>query len=56
MRKGLKKPVSSDKAPAHLLESRKTKLSHFAGGWKMDDKETLKIKEEMHEAWKKWEL
>ncbi len=56
MRKGLIKPVSPDEAPTHLLETRKTKLSHFVGGWKMDDKETLQIKGEMNVAWKKWDL
>ena len=35
---------------------RKNKPSTFAGGWKMDENEVEKIKSELKESWKRWEL
>ena len=37
------------------MKNRKNKPSQF-GGWKMDEKELLKIKNDLKEGWKKWEL
>ncbi len=54
--KELKRPVSMDEAIRYLLKSRRNKPSQFAGGWKMDEKELEKIKSELKESWKKWEL
>ncbi|MDW7726422.1 MAG: hypothetical protein SCH70_04810 [Candidatus Methanoperedens sp.] len=54
--KEFKRSVSMDEAIRHLLKSRKNKPSQFAGGWKMDEKELEKIKCELKESWKKWEL
>ena len=54
--KELKRPVSMDEALRYLLKSRKNKPSKFAGGWKMDEKELEKIKSELKESWKRWEL
>ncbi len=54
--KELKRPVSIDEAIRHLLKIRKNKPSRFAGGWKMDEKELDKIKAELSESWKRWEL
>ena len=54
--KELKRPVSMDEALRYLLKSRKNKPSMFAGGWKMDEKEFEKIKSELKESWKRWEL
>ncbi len=54
--KELKRPVSIDEAIRHLLKIRKNKPSQFAGGWKMDEKEFDKIKAELRESWKRWEL
>jgi predicted CopG family antitoxin len=54
--KELKRPVSMDEAIRYLLKSRKNKPSQFAGGWKMDEKELEKIRSELKENWKRWEL
>lgn len=59
LRKELKRPVSVDEALKYLLKIRKlrkTKPSHFAGGWKMEEKEVEEIKKELKESWKRWEL
>ncbi len=54
--KELKRPVSIDEALRYLLKNRKNKPSKYAGGWKMDEKELLEIKNELKESWKRWEL
>ena len=54
--KELKRPVSIDEALRYLLKNGKNKPSKFAGGWKMDEKELLEIKNELKESWKRWEL
>ncbi|MCX9073383.1 MAG: hypothetical protein OIN88_01805 [Candidatus Methanoperedens sp.] len=54
--KELKRPVSIDEAIRYLLKNRKNRPSKFAGGWKMDEKESEKIKKELKESWKRWEL
>ncbi|MCE8425336.1 MAG: hypothetical protein J5U17_06110 [Candidatus Methanoperedens sp.] len=54
--KELKRPVSMDEAIRYLLKCRKNKPSKFAGGWKMDEKELERIKTELKESWKRWEL
>ena len=54
--KELKRPVSIDEALRYMLKSRKNKPSQFAGGWKMDEKELLEIKNDLKESWKRWEL
>jgi predicted CopG family antitoxin len=56
MMKELKRPVSIDEALRYMLKSRKNKPSQFAGGWKMDEKELLDIKNDLKESWKRWEL
>jgi predicted CopG family antitoxin len=56
MMKELKRPVSIDEALRYMLKSRKNKPSQFAGGWKMDEKELLEIKNDLKESWKRWEL
>lgn len=38
------------------MKNRKNKPGQFAGAWKMDEKELLKIKNDLKEGWKKWEL
>ncbi len=54
--KELKRPVSIDEALRYLLKSRKNKPSTFAGGWKMNEGELAKIKRDLKEGWKRWEL
>ena len=54
--KELKRPVSIDEALRYLLKCRKNRPSTFAGGWKMDEVEIEKIKSELKESWKRWEL
>jgi predicted CopG family antitoxin len=54
--KELKRPVSMDEALRYLLKCRKNRPSKFAGGWKMDDEEVEKIKSELKESWRRWEL
>jgi len=54
--KELKRPVSIDEALRYLLKCRKNRPSTFAGGWKMDENEIEKIKSELKESWKRWEL
>ncbi len=54
--KELKRPVSMDEALRYLLKCRKNKPSTFAGGWKMDETEYEKVKSELKEGWKRWEL
>ncbi|HIH45313.1 MAG TPA: hypothetical protein HA257_09685 [Candidatus Methanoperedenaceae archaeon] len=54
--KELKRPVSMDEALRYLLKCRKNKPSTFAGGWKMDEKEADKLKRELKDSWKRWEL
>ncbi|MCZ7355426.1 MAG: hypothetical protein O8C66_13055 [Candidatus Methanoperedens sp.] len=38
------------------MKESKNKPSKFAGGWKMDEIELLKIKDELRESWKRWEF
>ncbi|SNQ62605.1 hypothetical protein [Candidatus Methanoperedens nitratireducens] len=54
--KEFKRPVSMDEALRYLLKSRKNMPSKFAGGWKMDEDELDKMRSELKEAWKRWEL
>ncbi|CAG0972443.1 MAG: hypothetical protein OIN86_14690 [Candidatus Methanoperedens sp.] len=54
--KELKRPVSIDEALRYLLKCRKNRPSTFAGGWKTDENEIEKIKSELKESWKRWEL
>ena len=54
--KEFKRPVSMDEALRYLLKSRKNRPSKFAGGWKMDEDELDKMRSELKEAWKRWEL
>ena len=54
--KEFKRPVSMDEALRYLLKGRKNRPSKFAGGWKMDEDELDKIRSELKEAWKRWEL
>ena len=54
--KELKRSVSMDEALRYLLKCRKNRPSTFAGGWKMDENEVEKIKSELKESWKRWEL
>jgi predicted CopG family antitoxin len=44
-------PVSIESAIKYLLKSR---ISHLAGSWEMDDEEAEKIFGELREAWKRW--
>lgn len=54
--KELKRPVSMDEALRYLLNTRKNRPSRFAGSWSMDDEEVRRIKGELKESWKRWEL
>jgi predicted CopG family antitoxin len=54
--KELKRSVSMDEALRYLLKCRKNRPSTFAGRWKMDENEVEKIKSELKESWKRWEL
>ncbi len=54
--KEFKRPVSMDEALRYLLKSRRNRPSKFAGGWKMDEDELDKMRSELKEAWKRWEL
>lgn len=56
MIKELKRPVSMDEALRYFLKCKRDKPSTFAGGWKMDEEESEKIKSELKESWKRWEL
>ncbi len=54
--KELKRSVSMDEALMYLLKCRTDKPSEFAGSWKMDENEVEKIKSELKDIWKRWEL
>ncbi|MFZ3384802.1 MAG: hypothetical protein WA144_12840 [Candidatus Methanoperedens sp.] len=54
--KELKRSVSMGETLMYLLKIRTDKPSAFAGSWKMDENEVEKIKSELKESWKRWEL
>lgn len=54
-----RRPVSMNYAIAKALSEvklAKPKLSDFAGSWKMTDAEAKKLKKEIRDVWKRWEI
>lgn len=54
LREKLQRPVSIDEAIGFL--HKKGKLSDLAGSWKMSDKETGELMNELKKGWKKWTI
>jgi len=53
----LKRPVSLDEAIRYLLKlSEKTKVSSFAGAWKMSDEEEKEIMSSLKRLWSSWRI
>ncbi|MGQ4834517.1 MAG: hypothetical protein ACP6IS_11570 [Candidatus Asgardarchaeia archaeon] len=53
----LKRPVSLDETIQYLLRlSRKTKITSFAGTWKMSDEEEEEIMISLKRLWSSWKM
>ena len=52
-----KRPISLDEAIQYLLKlSEKTKISSFAGTWKMTDEEEKEIMGSLKRLWPSWKM
>lgn len=54
LRAELGRPVSMEDVLEHLLNSRRLKLSDFAGAWNMSDKEANDFMRGLRESWRRW--
>jgi len=54
LRVELGRPVSMEDVLVRLLETRRLKLSDFAGAWKMSDGETKEIQSSLRGFWSRW--
>ena len=53
----LKRPVSLDETIQYLLRlAQKTRISSFAGVWKMSDEEEKEIMDSLKRLWSSWKI
>ena len=49
-----KRPISLDDALNEVKKKKTSKISSFAGIWKMSDEEAENLKDDVRKGWKSW--